>query len=75
MKLYVWSDPYDVRYGSSLVFAVAADLREARKVAKSGKAWTYGKFPNDYEKVTQTVLGKPDRVLSLPCAEWHEWCE
>lgn len=64
MKMYVWVDPYEVLYGSSLVIAVADSLEEARKEASKVNRAYYA-FP----------LGKPTRVLSLPCAEWHEWCE
>lgn len=73
MKLFVWVDPYPVSYGSSLVFAVASDLEEARKVAKSGGAYAYGRHLQDHSPGVE--LGEPDRVLPLPCAEWHEWSE
>ncbi len=72
MKLYVWVDPYEVAYGSSLVVAIADTLREARKQAATGKAYAYG----DSQQPTPAVpLGKPTRIISLPCAEWHYWAE
>jgi hypothetical protein len=67
MKLYVWENPYEIRYGYSLVFVVAENLRKARKQATLGKV--YGR------DITTTDLGKPTRIVKLPCAEWHSWEE
>ena len=72
MKLYVWSDPYDVVYGSSLLFVVAESVEAAKEIARVGTAWKYGKYRNTTPGV---VLGDPTRVLELPCAEWHHWEE
>lgn len=75
MRLYIWSDPYSVPYGSSMVFAVAPDLRAARKIAAQGaQAYTFGEHERPVSEVA-VKLGKPTRVLDLPCAEWHEWRE
>ncbi|MFN8993868.1 MAG: hypothetical protein ACK5X3_09470 [Pseudomonadota bacterium] len=76
MKLYLWADPYQVSYGSSMVFAVAATLAAAKKQAAKGLAYKYGKYKQDWSpKDIAAKLGKPTRVLDLPCAEWHEWSE
>ena len=72
MKLYVWVDPYAVSYGNSMVFAVARNLREAKKVAKKGKAYAHGKYAKETPEIE---LGEPTRVVDLPCAEWHIWQE
>lgn len=72
MKLYVWSNPYRVSYGSTLVFAVAENLERAKEIASTGKAYTYNEYG---QKTPQVNLGDPIRVLDLPCAEWHEWSE
>lgn len=73
MKLFVWSNPYHVKYGSSMVFAIAENVDEARNLAKTGKSYAY----NEYEQKTvpQDELKEPTRIVDLPCAEWHEWSE
>lgn len=72
MKLYVWSNPYRVSYGSSMVFAIADSLDEAKEIAANGKAYSY----NEYDQPTPKVsLGEPIRIVDLPCAEWHQWSE
>ncbi len=77
MKLYLWADPYEVSYGSSMVFAVAATLAAAKRQAAKGLAYKYGKYKQDGSPgaFVAAKLGEPDRVLDLPCAEWHEWSE
>lgn len=76
MKLYLWVDPYKIKYGSSMVFAIAETENDARKQAAIGRSYSYGEFEKDgdYSKLA-AELGKPDRVVDLPCAEWHEWSE
>ena len=73
MKLYVWADPYHVILGSSMVFAVANNLREAKKIAATGRAYSFVHIKD--ERPQNCPLGKPLRVVKLPCAEWHEWSE
>ncbi len=73
MKLYVWANPYKVRYGSSMVFAIAESLEAAKQQARHGDGYSYGEFSN--AAPTNTELGEPTRVVDLPCAEWHEWSE
>jgi len=76
MKLFVWCDPYQVTYGSAMVFAVAATEATAKKQAAKGLAYKYGKYRQDGSMADLAGrLGKPDRVVDLPCAEWHEWSE
>ncbi len=76
MKLYVWANPYPVSYGSSGLFVVASSLREARRLARIGKRYSYveheEKKGGDWSSIK---LGKPTRVVRLPVAEWHEWSE
>lgn len=74
MKLYLWAEPYPVRYGSSMVFAVADNLDEAKLAASRGRAYKYGAHEQEWSPET-LKLGDPLRVLDLPCAEWHEWAE
>lgn len=80
MKLYVWNEPYRVDYGSTMVFAVAETVEEAKAIACS-KAATWCSFgtPEDGEYEhrdwSHFELGDPTRIVDLPCAEWHEWSE
>ena len=89
MKLYVWIDPYLVAYGKSMVFSIAENEDDARKLAMSSlaKYYTYGELPDGYPTYIENnkvnfcrekpiiELGKPTRVESIPCAEWHRWEE
>lgn len=73
MKLYVWNNPYDVRYGHSLVFAVAENIEAAREQVLTGESYAYGEYTGD--GVQKTKLDEPTRIVDLPCAEWHCWSE
>lgn len=76
MKLYLWCDPYKVSYGSSMVFAVAETLADAKEQAANGIAYKYGEYRQEWSpKDLAAKLGEPLRVLDLPCSEWHEWSE
>ena len=77
MKLFVWADPYPVRYGTSMVFAVAENVEEARLLAAKGRKWDFSQFEDKSWSPTDltAALGEPARVVDLPCAEWHEWSE
>ena len=74
MKLYVWADPYCRAYGGTMVFAVAKNLREARKIAETAPEYAYAKYERKGPGAS-VKLGEPTRVVSLPCAEWHYWEE
>ena len=88
MRLFVWNNPYRVSYGSSLVFAVAETLEEARAIAQSrAAAWyAYGVYPDGSPPYTDNhvsntsresapMLGEPTRIVDIPCSEWHRWEE
>jgi hypothetical protein len=76
LKLFLWCDPYRVSYGSSMVFAVAASVEAAREMAAQGKAYKYGEYEQERSPGELAAkLKEPNRVLELPCAEWHEWSE
>lgn len=76
MKLFIWADPYRIGYGSSLLVAVAETEEEARAEAAMAPAYAFGEFSADGERCQYAEkLGKPTRILDLPCAEWHEWYE
>ena len=72
MKLFVWSNPYRVSYGSSMVFAIAETLEQAKDIASKAPAYSYNEYD---QKTPQVNLGEPIRTVELPCAEWHEWSE
>jgi hypothetical protein len=76
LKLFLWCDPYRVSYGSSMIFAVAASVEAAREIAAQGKAYKYGEYEQERSPGELAAkLKEPNRVLELPCAEWHEWSE
>lgn len=75
MKLYVWADPYHISYGSTMLIAVAESEEDARAIAEGSPRYKYGQYRHDGETGGGVVLGKPTRVVDLPCAEWHEWQE
>lgn len=78
-KMFVWVDPYSVSYGSSLLIVVAESEEAARLEAAKGTMCSFGtpdnfQEPKDWSKLVEP-LGAPDRVMDIPCAEWHEWSE
>ena len=68
MKLYVWEQPYPVLYGSSIIYAVASSLDDARDEARRS-------FEATEHVARMPQLGEPTRVRDFPCAGWHEWSE
>lgn len=72
MKMFVWCDPYRVKWGSSMCVAIAADLESAKQLARQGKLMSFGEFKG---RTPEVELGEPTRVLEIPCAEWYEWME
>ena len=75
LKVYIWVDPYPVSWGTSMVFAVAKNLEDAKaKAAYPQNLWAFSQF-NNAKAPTTIELGDPTRVLETPCAEWHEWSE
>lgn len=76
MKLFVWKEPYGVSWGQSAFFAVAETVEQAREMAKSAPLYSYFSATPDKEEPPRDIqLGEPDRVVDLPCAEFHQWCE
>lgn len=71
MKLFVWEDPFHVRYGTSLYFAVAENTAQARQIAqmagRHGLSAQHG--------TVEALAAEPTRVLDLPAGEWHTWEE
>lgn len=75
VKLFVWVNPYEVRYGGSMLYAVAEDEQQARAlIAKETPRFSYGDFAKP-PLLFNDLLGPPDRVLDVPCAEVYEWQE
>lgn len=76
MKMYVWADPWSIRYGSSVVIAVAESEDDARAQVAEGRTYAFARYDNDgCPHLDKLKLGKPDRVLDLPCAEAYWWSE
>lgn len=78
MKLFLWNAPYHVPYGSSMVFAIAENVEDARAIATSKRAswWAFGAIADGEPREWLDALkGEPTRIVELPCAEWHKWCE
>lgn len=63
-----------VHYGSSMLMVVAETIEQARELAKTGAAYTYGAFKQDRVPM-ESIDGEPTRVVDVPCAEWHKWSE
>lgn len=80
MKLFVWNDPYQVDYGSSILFVVAETEEQARAiVAESATFNSYGtsdrNSPVGWPEDMVAKLGAPLRIVEAPCAEFHQWSE
>lgn len=76
MKLFVWNNPYSVSYGGSLLIVVAETEEEARKQVVGAPSYDFGTCDAGTRSPTkQEPIGAPDRVVDVPCAEWHAWYE
>lgn len=75
VKMFVWANPYHIRYGTSAFFAVAETVDEARELAQRSKAYAYVEFGGKQFDASSVVLGEPTRILDVPCGEWHDWSE
>lgn len=71
--MFVWDMPYAVMYGSSKYIAVARNVDEAR--ALSTQAAVFRSCGDGFRSPRPPLKGEPDRVLPVPCAEFHEWEE
>lgn len=74
MKLFVWKEPYDVKWGSSTLFVVANDLEEARAHALNTSISEYGSIPHR-DQIALPDIGEPDWILDMPGALAYEWAE
>jgi len=75
MKLFVWNRPVAVSYGGTCLYIIAANVQEARKLAKKVALSEYGHLPNGKTVDLAGVIGSPDRIHSLPYAEMYRWEE
>jgi len=74
IKLYIWNQPYQVSYGSSIAYVLARSEDEARNELRAAHVSQYG-YRHE-EKTTNCYLDKkPDRILSAPFCEIYEWSE
>lgn len=74
MKLYIWKDPWQVPYGSSMIVAVAETEEQAREQVRTAPLYKYVEYKGSGAGWTDK-LGEPLRVVDCPCAELHEWSE
>lgn len=74
MKMFVWHHPYQKDLSDAVVVAVAESEQEARLLAeRTASRYSFG--TQDAGVGRGVTLGPPDRVVDVPCAEWHEWGE
>lgn len=74
MKMFIWNDPYAVKYGGAIIYAVAETEEAAREAIKSACTSKYGGEPEGCGNFTVGDT-PPTRVLDVPCAEIYEWSE
>lgn len=74
MKLFIWEDPYDVKYGGSICVVMAETLEQAKDIAASGQAWLQWDY-KDTPIQRNAPLGEPTKVLDGPSAAWAHWEE
>jgi hypothetical protein len=76
MKLFIWNQPYGVKYGSACLYVVAETEEQARAMSASAPVAPFGLDPRpDTGTLGKIALGPPTRVLELPCAEVYHWEE
>lgn len=77
MKLFVWANPYQVKYGTSAFFAVAETVDDARAIARSAPRYSFFACEDGagMANADQLLAGEPTRIIDVPCGEWHEWSE
>lgn len=86
MKLFVWNEPYKIRYGGSIIYAVAETEEAARLAAADSLVKPFGYHdpcadpnPPRTAGLNPAALGPPDRVYEVPAggavAECYEWEE
>jgi alkanesulfonate monooxygenase SsuD/methylene tetrahydromethanopterin reductase-like flavin-dependent oxidoreductase (luciferase family) len=76
LRLYAWQDPYDVRWGTSVVVAVAASEDDARAKARRARLSPFGMEPDKGQvmPLDAELDGPPDWVSDdlTVCLEWSE---
>lgn len=75
MNLYIWNEPFSVRYGGSVIYAVAETEDEARIQARAARVSEYGYDPTIGAPKDMDIDRPPDRVMGVPCAEIYQWSE
>ncbi len=75
MKLFIWNDPYPVKYGGSFLYAVAETVEQAKEIVVTAKIYHFGAYDREGNIIGPIKLGEPTRILDLPCAEAYQWEE
>lgn len=73
MKLFVWNNPYDLRWGNACAYAIAPDADAARKAIRAGLVSRSGETPEGSPPADMDIDRDPDRVLDGPYGEIYEW--
>ena len=74
MKMFVWNDPYAVKYGGSCIYACAETVEAAREAIKRAPTSHYGMDPGEPGRF-DVGNTEPTRVIDAPCAEIYQWQE
>ena len=75
MKIYIWNNPHDLKYGGSFLFVAAENEDQAREYARSAPRVPYGMSTWEDQPLGDCVLGSPTRVINTPGGECYEWEE
>lgn len=73
MKLFIWTNPYDVDYGMSQYIAVAENIEAAKALVVGAQNNRFGSPQGTCE--VKLDLGEPDAVLDVPCGRLDMWSE
>jgi hypothetical protein len=74
MKMFIWDNPVLIKYGGSVIVAVAETIEEAREVATTQAQSSFvglgiGRYPDKKEDYSRFIQGEPSRVVDVPCVE------
>lgn len=74
MKLFVWYEPYDIKWGGSALYVMAEDLEQAKKLAAE-KVPVMPDSRGEYYFKSLKNMPEPDMIFDGPSAVIYEWSE